>query len=75
MRAYLRTYGPVGPLEPDSVQPLDLPEGSTVAQVLALCGVRSDLVMFIFVNERPATLDSVLGENDTLGLCSLVCGG
>lgn len=54
---------------------VDMPEGSTAADVIAKVGVDADEVHILMVNGVSSPLDQVLAEGDRLGLFPAVGGG
>lgn len=74
MNIEIRCFATLGKFAPASGR-LDLPEGTDVAGAMALLGVPPDEVKIIFVNGRSAPPETVLAENDRLGLFPAVGGG
>ncbi len=54
---------------------LDLPEGTTVLDVLGRLGIPADDVAILLVNGRDAAADRRLREGDAVSLFPLVAGG
>ena len=54
---------------------LDLPEGTTVGQIIENLNIKKEEVTIIFVNGRSAKLDHNLANDDTLSLFPPVGGG
>ena len=54
---------------------VDVPEGSTVADVIAKVQVDANEVHLLMVNGISSSLDQVLAEGDRLGLFPAVGGG
>ena len=71
--ALLRRYHP----GPNRSTPLSitLPEGSTVADLIALLNLPDDLVRAAFVNGEKLPLDTLLHEGDLVSMFSAVVGG
>jgi sulfur carrier protein ThiS len=65
----LRYCGGVSPLE------LDLPEGTTVAEVMARLGIPSNEVFTTVVNRQFVSEDTPLREGDRLDLVPPIPGG
>ena len=71
--ALLRRYHP----GPNRSTPLSiaLPEGSTVADLIALLNLPDDIVRAAFVNGEKLPLDTLLHEGDLVSMFSAVVGG
>lgn len=54
---------------------MEVPEGSTVADVITALNLPDEQVRLVFVNGRHQGRDEVLGEGDRLGLFPPVGGG
>jgi molybdopterin converting factor small subunit len=54
---------------------LQVPRSATVADVLSLVGLEEKDVKLIFVNSKSAGLDTVLVDDDQLGIFPAVGGG
>jgi molybdopterin converting factor small subunit len=54
---------------------LQLPEGATVMDAAALIGLKEEDVKLIFVNSKSAGFDTVLADDDQLGIFPAVGGG
>lgn len=54
---------------------LQLPDGATVMDVMTLVGLKEEDVKLIFVNSKSAALDTVLVDDDQLGIFPAVGGG
>ena len=54
---------------------LDLPENSTILDVLALLQVPDDLEIVLAVNEEVVKVDTTLSDGDLLALIPAVAGG
>ena len=54
---------------------LQLPEGATVMDAMTLVGLKETDVKLIFVNSKSAGLDTVLVDDDQLGIFPAVGGG
>ena len=72
--AVLHRYAPV-PLKPGEPLPLDLPAGSTVADVIARLNLPADQVKRVFVNHRAAPEEHVLQDSDRVSIFPVVAGG
>lgn len=53
----------------------ELPEGTTIAQVVAQLDIAEEALGMVMLNGRHAPLEQVLHEGDTLALFPLVGGG
>jgi molybdopterin synthase sulfur carrier subunit len=73
LTATLRAYLPVG-TSGDSVV-LDVPQGTTVDQVVRSLNVPSSLERLTVVNGRDASPDQMLTEGDVLSLFPPLAGG
>lgn len=73
LTATLRTYLPVGTAGDNIV--LDLPEGTTVDQVVHSLRIPSELERLTVVNGRDAAPDQPLSEGDVLSLFPPLAGG
>lgn len=58
----------------DTVE-LDVPDGSTIAQVLQPFGIPLDDSSVIVLNGRTVSLDTPLQEGDTIAAFSAIAGG
>ena len=54
---------------------MELPEGTTVGELIGRLRVPADEIKIMFVNGVHATPDTVLKEGDRVGLFPLVAGG
>ena len=54
---------------------LDLPEKSTLAELLAHLGLPEEDVIVMFVNGRARELDHILADGDQVGMFPPVAGG
>ena len=54
---------------------VELPDGTTVRDLIGRLRVPEDEIKIMFVNGVHATLDTVLKEGDRVGLFPLVAGG
>jgi molybdopterin converting factor small subunit len=54
---------------------LQLSEGATVMDAMTLVGLKEADVKLIFVNSKSAGLDTVLADDDQLGIFPAVGGG
>jgi len=52
-----------------------LAEGATVMDAMTLVGLKEEDVKLIFVNSKSAALDTVLADDDQLGIFPAVGGG
>jgi sulfur-carrier protein len=73
LTATLRTYLPPG-IRGDHVS-LDVPDGTTVDQVVHSLRIPSELERLTVVNGRDAVPDQVLSEGDVLSLFPPLAGG
>ncbi len=71
--ATLRRYRPEVKL--GESLPMELPEGSTVGQLIARLGIPNRVVKSIFVNRRPQDLEHVLQNGDEVAIFPPVAGG
>lgn len=71
--ATYRQYLPPG-TQGDTVE-LDVPTGSTIAQVLQRFGIPLDDSSVIVLNGRTAPLDTPVQEGDTIAAFSAIAGG
>ena len=71
--AALRQYQPQ--LRPGEALALDVPSGTTVAQVSRQLGIPEDIPLVAMINSSVRKLDHVLDEEDSLGLFPPVAGG
>jgi len=55
--------------------PMELPEGSTVGQLIARLGIPARVVKSIFVNRRPQNPEHVLQNGDEVAIFPPVAGG
>jgi len=55
--------------------PMELPEGSTVGQLIARLGIPARVVKSIFVNRRPQDPEHVLQNGDEVAIFPPVAGG
>ena len=70
--ATLRKYLPS---QPNKQLPLELPEGTTIRQVLEQLGIPEPQVAFAFVNSKRQKLDEPLSDGDELGIFPPIAGG
>jgi molybdopterin synthase sulfur carrier subunit len=59
----------------DGKSVIELPDGSTVSDALACCGIPQDKPRILLLNGRHAGLDQLLQPGDTLSLFPPVAGG
>lgn len=71
--ATLRRYRPEVKL--GESLPMELPEGSTVGQLIARLDIPAKVVKSIFVNRRPQDLEHVLQNGDEVAIFPPVAGG
>jgi len=71
--ATLRRYRPEVKL--GESLPMELPEGSTVGQLIARLGIPARVVKSIFVNRRPQDPEHVLQNGDEVAIFPPVAGG
>lgn len=71
--AALRQYRPQ--LRRGEALALDVPPGTTVAQISRQLGIAEDVPLVAMVNSSVRKLDHVLDEEDTLSLFPPVAGG
>ncbi len=72
--AVLHRYAPV-PLRPGEPLPLDLPAGSTVADLVAHLNLPADQVKRIFVNHCAVPEEHLLQDGDRVSVFPVVAGG
>lgn len=53
----------------------DVPEGSTVRDVIRSIGIPAEQVTLIFINNRHSTLEALLSDGDVLALFPPIGGG
>jgi len=53
----------------------DIPEGSTVAQVLIMLNLPGNEIKTILINGRKANMETVLKEGDVLAVFPIIMGG
>ena len=71
--ATLRRYRPEVKL--GESLPMELPEGSTVGQLITRLGIPNRVVKSIFVNRRPQDPEYVLQNGDEVAIFPPVAGG
>jgi len=71
--ATLRRYRPE--LPPGAAVPLEVPEGTTVREVVARVGIPDNVPLVVMVSARVCSLDHVLTAGDTVSLFLPVAGG
>jgi sulfur-carrier protein len=54
---------------------LDIPHGSTVGDILTLLGIPDDIKKIIFVNGVHGTKETLLSEDDRVGIFPPIAGG
>ncbi len=76
MTIYVKTVGTLKTLkEGIRVEALEVPEQSSVAQVIARLKIQDWEVGFVKINGQRATKESILKENDELILIAPLVGG
>ncbi len=63
------------PQQPNGCLALELKQGATVREAVSLLGIDPAEIHLLMLNGVSAALDSVLAENDRLGLFPPVGGG
>lgn len=69
LEAILSKYAPENP------GAYEIPGTPTVEELIRHLGIPEDLVMFVIVNGRMATLETQLQDNASVSLCPYICGG
>ncbi len=69
LRRYLPEETAHNPME------LELPDGTTVGELLNHLGLPQDAVKVVFVNGRHAEFEQVLADGDRVGIFPPVAGG
>lgn len=69
LREFYRTSAPA------QGEAVELPEGATVADLLARCGVPPEKVHHLLVNRQRATLETSLADGDQVWAIPLAAGG
>lgn len=74
MKIRIKCFATLGDHTPEGGS-LQLPEGATVMDAMILVGLKEEDVKLIFVNSKSAALDTVLADDDQLGIFPAVGGG
>lgn len=78
MKVQYTLYASLSEFSPDRTRRTlvtEVPEGTSVGELVGRLRVPSDQIKIIFVNGVHAKLDTVLKEGDRVGLFPLVAGG
>ena len=76
MIVHVKTVGTLKSLqEGTKVLPLDIPEGTSVAQVLARLNLQDWEIGFVLINGTRAAKESILKDHDHLTLIAPLVGG
>ena len=76
MRIHVKTVGTLKDLEARTrVEAMEVPPGSSVAQVMELLELQDWEIGFVQINGQRATKESILKENDYLTLIAPLFGG
>ncbi len=76
MMIFVKTVGTLKSLaEGAKFIPLDLPEGTSVSQVMERLHVNDWEVGFVLINKNRGTVDSLLHDQDQLTLIAPLVGG
>lgn len=78
MRVIVKLYATLRQYQPDVSRNglcLDIPAGTTIADILPRLGLPDGVPLVAMVNERVEHLDYILSEGDTLHLFPPVAGG
>lgn len=75
MNLEIKCFATLAEFSPPGGRLENIPDGSTVAQIMTLLGVPSEDVRIIFINGVHAAPDAPLCHGDRLGLFPAVGGG
>ncbi|WP_022660987.1 MoaD/ThiS family protein [Paucidesulfovibrio longus] len=75
MNIELKCFATLGVYLPENADAFPMPDGSTVADVMAALNMPAEEVRIIFVNGVKREPDSVLKNGDRVGLFPAVGGG
>ena len=77
MRVEIKLFAGFRPYMPDTPDRryTDVPDGSTVGDIIHFLGIPEDMKKIIFINGVHVTVESVLQEKDRLAIFPPVAGG
>ncbi|MBU1611358.1 MAG: MoaD/ThiS family protein [Proteobacteria bacterium] len=71
----LKAFATLQKYMPEHADAYEVPEGTTVQELLDRLGLSDDQVRLVFINGAHVSLQAVIAEGDRLGLFPAVGGG